>query len=98
MKRTVVICCCFLLAGSNLSTQQYSHWKGKIEYEDDVKVVANPAEPLYGEIELELTRVFSIGSSNSDSTMFYKVMDIEVIILSQHDMGWKSGEFTKYLL
>lgn len=42
--------------------QQNPQWKGKIEYEDGVKVIVNPNEPLYGEIELDLEEDLIIGN------------------------------------
>lgn len=41
--------------------EQKAQWKGKIEYENGVKLIKNPKELLYGEIEFELEKDLSIG-------------------------------------
>ncbi len=51
-------------------------WKGKIEYEGDVKIVKNPADPLYGEIHLDLEEELSIGNENDENYMFNGVTDV----------------------
>ena len=58
--------------------QQKAEWKGKIEYEDGVKVIKNPKEPLYGEIKFELEEDLGIGREDDDNYMLYKVRDIQV--------------------
>lgn len=58
--------------------QHQTEWRGKIEYEDGVKVVVNPKEPLYGEITLELEEDLSIGNDNEDDYLFFNVRDVEV--------------------
>lgn len=57
---------------------QKAEWKGKIEIEDGVKVIKNPAEPLYGEITFELEEDLSIGSEDDENYLFYRVSDIQV--------------------
>lgn len=42
----------FLVAGPG--DNQKAEWKGKVKNEDGIKVIKNPGEPLYGEIEFEL--------------------------------------------
>jgi len=47
----------FLLVNFSIADpedKQKPQWKGKIEYENGVKVIKNPREPLYGKITLEL--------------------------------------------
>jgi hypothetical protein len=51
--------------GSQLS------WKGKIVTENGVKVVKNPAEPLYGELILQLEQDLSIGGNESDDNYYF---------------------------
>jgi hypothetical protein len=58
--------------------QQKAHWKGKIEYEDGVKVIKNPNEPLYGEIEFELEEDLSIGNEEDENYMFYGFVKIAI--------------------
>jgi hypothetical protein len=57
---------------------QKAEWKGTIEEEDGIKVIKNPREPLYGEIEFELEEDLSIGNEDDENYMFYRVRDIEV--------------------
>jgi hypothetical protein len=63
---------CFLFGG------QKAEWKGKIEIENGVKVIKNPAEPLYGEISFELEEDLSIGNEEDENYLFYRVGDIQV--------------------
>jgi len=57
---------------------QKAEWKGKIEIEDGIKVIKNPAEPLYGEIKLELEEDLSIGNEEDENYLFYGARDIQV--------------------
>ncbi len=57
---------------------QKTEWKGKIGIEDGVKVIQNPEEPLYGEIEFELEEDLSIGNEEDENYLFYRVGDIQV--------------------
>jgi len=57
---------------------QKAEWKGKIEIEDGIKVIKNPAEPLYGEIKLELEEDLSIGNEEDENYLFYQARDIQV--------------------
>jgi len=57
---------------------QKAEWKGKIETEDGIKVIKNPAEPLYGEIKLELEEDLSIGNEEDENYLFYRARDIQV--------------------
>jgi len=50
---------------------QKAEWKGKIEYEDGIKVIKNPRDPLYGEITFELEEDLSIGREDDENYMFY---------------------------
>ncbi len=52
---------------------QKAEWKGKIEYEDGIKVIKNPRDPLYGEIEFDLEEDLSIGNEEDENYMFYNV-------------------------
>ena len=58
--------------------EQKAEWKGKIEYEDGVKVIKNPREPLYGEITFELEEDLSIGKEENENYMFYKWISVDV--------------------
>jgi len=57
---------------------QKAEWKGKIEYENGVKVVQNLKEPLYGEIEFELEEDLSIGNEEDENYMFYDLVKIAI--------------------
>jgi hypothetical protein len=59
-------------------SRQEQQWKGKIEEEQGVKVVKNPAESLYGEIRLELEEDLSIGKEEDDNYFFLKIRDVNV--------------------
>ena len=58
--------------------QDNPQWKGKIEYENGVKVIKNPNEPLYGEIAFELEEDLSIGNEEDENYMFYGGASINI--------------------
>jgi hypothetical protein len=59
--------------------KQKAEWKGTIEEIDGVKVIINPEEPLYDEVELELELDLSIGGEDVDEKYsFIRAADIEV--------------------
>ena len=64
----------FLVANQGQNPQ----WIGKIEYEDGIKVIKNPAAPLYGTIEFDLEEDLSIGNEEDDNCYFYGSIDIDV--------------------
>jgi hypothetical protein len=57
---------------------QKAEWKGKIEKEKGIKVIKNPKEPLYGEIEFELEEDLSIGREGDDNYMFHGRVSLAV--------------------
>jgi len=57
---------------------QKDKWKGKIEYENGVKVIKNPNEPLCGEITFELEEDLSIGREDDENYMFYRATGLAV--------------------
>jgi len=61
-----------------LEETQKPQWKGEIEYENGIKVIKNPLEPLYGKIEFELEEDLRIGSENDDNYMFYRIRGMAV--------------------
>jgi len=67
---------CFIFIGT--AEKQKPQWKGKIEYEDGIKVIKNPRDPLYGEIEFDLEEDLSIGNEEDENYMFYRGVGIEV--------------------
>ncbi len=58
--------------------KQKTGWQGTIEEENGIRVVKNPAEPMYGELVLELEEDLSIGSVEDEKYMFYRIGDIAV--------------------
>lgn len=58
--------------------QQKAEWKGKIEYDNGIKIIKNPSEPLYGEITFELEEDLSIGREDDENYVFYKGVDFVV--------------------
>ncbi len=56
--------------------KQNAGGEGSIEYENGVKVVKNPEEPLYGELVFDLEEDLSIGKEDDENYMFYRVRDI----------------------
>jgi len=46
-------------------------WKGTIEYENGVKVIKNPRDPLYGEIVFDLEEDLIIGDPDDENATFY---------------------------
>jgi hypothetical protein len=58
--------------------QLKAQWKGRIEYENGIKVIKNPNEPLYGEITFDLEEDLSIGNEEDENQMFYRGVKIAV--------------------
>jgi len=55
----IIFICTFFSAGYS---QQKTEWKGKIEYENGIKVIKNPEQPLFGEIIFDLEEDLSTGN------------------------------------
>ena len=53
-------------------------WRGKVDYEEGVKTVKNPDEPLYGEAQFVLEEDLSIGREDDENYLFYRALDIAV--------------------
>ena len=68
----------FIFITSIACQKQKSGWQGTIEEENGIKIVTNPAEPLYGELVLELEEDLSIGSVDDENTTFYRIGGIAV--------------------
>ena len=58
--------------------QENPQWKGKIEYENGIKVIKNPKLALYGEIKFVLEEDLSIGSTDDENSTFFKSVLIAV--------------------
>ncbi len=61
---------------SKATKEDKPEWKGKIEYEGEIKVVKNPADPLYGEIHLDIVEELNVGNEDDDNYMFNNVTNI----------------------
>ncbi|MHB8095833.1 MAG: 6-bladed beta-propeller [Candidatus Aminicenantales bacterium] len=57
---------------------QDSQWAGTASIEKGVKIVKNPAEPLRGEIKLDLREDLSIGDENKEETLYADLLDFAV--------------------
>ncbi len=75
---TIAIFFLFAVNCTKTKIPEKAEWRGEIEYQNGVKVVKNPAEPVYGEILLDLEEDLNIGREDDDNYMFYRVRDIEV--------------------
>jgi len=67
-----------ILVAFDVFGQQEARWKGKIEEEDEVKIIKNPNKPLYGEIEFELEEDLSIGNNEDENYSFNRVRGLVV--------------------
>jgi hypothetical protein len=74
----VIIACVFIFFSVYAIENQNPQWKGTIEEEAGVKVIKNPNEPLYGEIEFELEEDLSIGNEEDENYLFYRLRNIQV--------------------
>ena len=79
-KYSFILVVCFLVSLTFLVSSQDENpqWKGTIEEEDGIKVIKNPAEPLYGELTLKLEEDLSIGSDKDENYLFYKTWHLAV--------------------
>ena len=68
----------FVFGCGKTKKEQAPLWKGKIEWEDGVKVVNNPSEPVYGEILFDLEEDLSIGREDDENYLFYRATDVAV--------------------
>jgi len=57
---------------------QKTDWKGKVLTEDGARVVVNPAEPIYGQIKLDLGEELRIGKEGDEQSQFFRIMDVGV--------------------
>jgi len=81
MKSRVLFIFVILLSFSIVQLHGYSQdvkWKGIIEEEDGIKVIKNPAEPLYGEITFKLEEDLSIGNEKDENYLFYRTWHLAV--------------------
>ena len=59
-------------------SQSKAKWRGKVEYEDGIKVIKNPAQPLYGEIIFDLELDLGVGSTDDETSTFYNWVRLAV--------------------
>ena len=57
---------------------QVEAWKGTVKIEDGIRVIRNPAEPLNGDIVLDLAEDLTIGSEDDGNAYFYKEIELAV--------------------
>jgi hypothetical protein len=78
IKTTVILGITALAAGllALAGTAQKTDWKGKVLTEDGVRVVVNPAEPIYGQIKLDLGEELRIGKEGDEQSQFFRVRDV----------------------
>jgi len=68
----------FIFSCTKTRKEEEVKWNGTIEYEGKVKVIKNPADPIYGEIEFNLEEDLSIGDEYEENYMFFRVRGIQV--------------------
>ena len=74
---TIIIAVCFILVG--VDGQQNPQWKGKIDFEDGIKVIKNPKEPVYGGNVIEFKEELTIGEAEGRKEyVFSKISGIAV--------------------
>jgi len=72
----IIFICIFL---SSSYSQQKAEWKGKIEYEDGVKVIKNPKRPMYSNYVFHMEEDLSIGEeTGKEEYMFSRISGISV--------------------
>ncbi len=75
----LVACVLFSFLAACTSVREKEGWEGTIEEVDGVEVIHNPAEPLHGELALELEEDLVIGGEEFDENYnFRRISDIEV--------------------
>jgi hypothetical protein len=74
--KTFILISIFIMSSG--CQKQKTGWQGTIEEENGIRIVNNPAEPMYGELVLELEEDLSIGSVEDENTMFYRIGGIAV--------------------
>ncbi len=80
MKKSIqvpFICFIFPFVVLVISVRQDVEFKGKIEIKDGIKIIKNPAQPLYGQITLDLEKNLTLGSENDEDYLFYRVWDVK---------------------
>jgi hypothetical protein len=73
----------FILLGTphipnGASAQTPAQWKGKVFTAHGITVIANPKEPIYGQVQLDFEEDLRIGSESDSNALFYRVQDVGV--------------------
>lgn len=50
----------------------------KVNIEDSIQIIANPNEPVFGEIIFDLEEDLRIGKESNENYLFYKIRDVQV--------------------
>ena len=81
-KYPIIMAVCFSVSLVFLVADQGQNpqWKGKIEYEDRVKVINNPKEPMYSEHVFNLEEELAIGTNEMNQTeeMFQIIVSLAI--------------------
>ena len=78
MKSIIVLFFGIIILCLDLYGIQKPAWQGKIEYENGIKIIKNPSDPLYGEIVLQLEEDLIMGNEVDELFMFFKWISIDV--------------------
>jgi len=81
VKIKVMIICLFMMGlvfGCAGKKKAESEWRGTVEQENGVRIVNNPGEPLYGNLELVLEEDLSIGNEEDNNYLFYRAYEVDV--------------------
>ncbi len=74
----IIFLCIFLSA---TFSQEKTDWKGKIEYENGIKVIKNPIKPMYSKYVFHIEEDLSIGKvTGKEEYMFSRISGISVDI------------------
>jgi hypothetical protein len=68
---SVIIVSCFAASLPATAQTPPPAWKGKIEIKDGVKIVTNPARPLFGRIALDLEEDLVLGDGVDPNSLFF---------------------------
>lgn len=77
-KNVTVVLVCMGLSAFFSCRKEDNGWTGMVINEGEVRVVKNPATPLYGELELEIEMDLAIGNEDDDQFSFFRANDLEI--------------------
>jgi len=70
-KIVMMVLACSTFALLRGSVRKNPQWKGRIETENGIKVVKNPAEPIYGEFAFDLEEDLAIGGDPTKENAYF---------------------------